>query len=210
MKVLLTNGSPHKEGSTYTCLNIIKETLLQEGIESEIFQIGQEPIASCHGCGACANLKKCVIDDKVNLFVEKAKEADGFIFGSPVHYAAPYGNLVSFMNRVFFSAGRTGVEVFRLKPASAIVVARRGGCTSAIEQLNKFFSISEMPIISSRYWNLAYGCNAEQIKQDEEGVQIMRILAKNMAYHLKCKEIAKKEGILPPEKETFVHTNFIK
>ena len=210
MKVLLVNGSPHQEGSTYTCLKEVEQVLNDCGILTQIFQVGTDPISSCRGCGACNELKKCVINDKVNEFVELAKSADGYIFGSPVHYAGAYGNLISFMNRVFFSASRSGEEIFRLKPASAIVCARRAGCTSAFDELNKFFSINEMPIISSRYWNMAFGSNAEQVKQDEEGMQIMRILGHNMAYHLKCQEFATKLGLERPAKETVNYTNFIR
>lgn len=210
MKVILVNGSPHKNGSTYTALSEVQKTLIEEGIEAEIYQIGSEPIASCRGCGACGNLKKCVIDDKVNEFIELAKTADGFIFGSPVHYAAPYGNLVSFMNRVFFAGSRNEVQLFRLKPAAAVVCARRGGCASAFDQINKFFAISEMPIISSRYWNMVFGRNQNDVVKDEEGMQTMRILGKNFAYHLKCKEAAQKAGIKVPEKEDVQYTNFIR
>lgn len=209
MKVLLVNGSPHKQGSTYRALIEIQKTLSEENIESEIFQVGIEPIASCRGCGACSKLKKCVIDDSVNVFIEKAKKADGFIFGSPVHYAGPYGNLVSFMNRVFFAGSRSDSDIFKLKPASSICVARRAGTVSTFDQLNKFFSISQMPIITSRYWNMAFGRNSEEVEKDLEGMQIMRILARNMAYHLKCKEIAIKMGIKEPIQEEIIHTNYI-
>jgi len=209
MKVILVNGSPHKNGSTYTSLLEVEKTLNNEGIETEIYQIGTEPIASCRGCGACAKLGKCVIDDRVNEFIEMAKNADGFIFGSPVHFAAPYGNLISFMNRVFYAGSRSGEYTFRLKPAACVVCARRAGATSAFEQLNKFFTINEMPVISSRYWNMVFGANAQDVVQDAEGMQTMRILGKNMAYHLKCKEAGKKAGILPPAKENVQRTNFI-
>lgn len=210
MKVLLINGSPHKKGSTYTCLKEIEETLKKENIESEIFQVPKEPIASCTGCGACNELKKCVMNDVVNEFIEKAKEVDGFIFGTPVHYAAPYGNLVSFMNRVFYAGSRNEVEIFRLKPAAAIACARRAGATSAISQLNKFFLLAQMPIISSRYWNMAFGRNADEIKQDKEGMQIMRILARNFAYHLKIKQAGIEAGIEYPQMEQVEFTNFIR
>jgi len=210
MKVLLVNGSPHKNGSTYTSLLEVEKALNAEGIETEIYQIGAEPIASCRGCGACSKLKKCVINDQVNTFVETAKSADGFVFGSPVHYAAPYGNLVSFMNRVFYSGSRNEEEVFRLKPAACVICARRSGATSAFDQLNKFFTINEMPVVSSRYWNMAFGRNAQDVVQDAEGMQIMRILGKNMAYFLKCKQAGAAAGILPPKKEIIDITNFIR
>lgn len=210
MKVLLVNGSPHKEGCTFTALNEMVKIFNQEGIETEIYQIGIEPIASCRGCGACNKLKKCVIDDKVNEFIEKAKEADGFIFGSPVHYAAPYGNLISFLNRVFFAGSRNETPIFRLKPGAAIMSARRAGATSSFDQLNKFFTINEMPVISSRYWNMVFGNTPDEVKQDIEGMQIMRMLAKNFSYHLKCKEAAKNIGILPPQKEEVTYTSFIR
>jgi len=210
MKVILVNGSPHKNGSTMAALKEVEKTLNIEGIKTEIFQIGIDPIASCRGCGACQKLKKCVIDDKVNIFIEKAKSTDGFIFGSPVHYAAPYGNLISFLNRVFFAGSRCDEEIFRLKPGAAVLCARRAGATSALEQINKFFMISEMPVISSRYWNMAFGKNADEVILDKEGMQIMRILGKNFAYYLKCQEIAKKAGIEPPKKEVFEYTNYIR
>ena len=210
MKVLLINGSPHKEGSTYTALCEVSKTLNEENIETEIFQIGTEPIASCRGCGACSKLKQCVIDDKVNEFVKVAKDTDGFIIGSPVHYAAPYGNLISFLNRVFYSASRTDKNIFKLKPAAAVVCARRAGSTSAFDQINKFFTINEMPIISSRYWNMVFGLNASDVVKDLEGMQIMRILGRNMAYFLKCKEAAKAMNIPLPKQEEIEMTNFIR
>lgn len=210
MKVLLVNGSPHKEGCTYTALKEIEKTLIEEGIEAQIYQVGTDSIASCRGCGACNKLKKCVIDDKVNEFIELAKSADGFIFGSPVHYAGAYGNLVSFLNRVFFAGSRADSNLFRLKPGAVVTSSRRAGSVSTFDQLNKFFTISQMPIVSSRYWNMVFGSNPDQVKQDKEGMQIMRILAKNFAYHLKCKEAGKKAGILPPQIEEVEYTNFIR
>lgn len=210
MKVILINGSPHKSGSTYTALHEVEGVLKKEGIETQIFQIDNTPIASCKACWACNNLKKCSINDSVNKFVELATTADGFIFGTPVHYAASYGNLISFMSRVFISASRRDDDVFRLKPAAAVVVARRAGCTSAYDELNKFFGISEMPIISSSYWNMVFGANAEDVKKDEEGMQTMRVLARNMAYFLKCKKLASDAGLELPIKETSIRTNFIK
>ncbi len=210
MKVLLINGSPHEKGCTYTALNEISKQLEKEGIGSEIYYIGTEAIRPCMACRACAKLGKCVIKDKVNEFVDKAAEFDGYIIGSPVHYASASGVIVPFLDRAFFSAFLSGRYIFRHKPGSAIVSARRAGTTATIDQLNKYFQIAEMPVISGRYWNMVHGANPEEVVQDKEGMQNMRILAKNMAYHLKCKEAAAKNGILPPEAETIEFTNFIR
>ena len=211
MKVLLINGSPNEKGSTNRALEEISKTLLEEGIESEIFWIGNKPISGCIACRACSNLGKCAIDDVVNVFVEKAKTADGFVFGSPVHYAGASGLLTSFMDRVFYSAmcGRQG-DAFLHKPASAICVARRAGTTATYDQLNKYFGINQMPIISSRYWNMVHGSNADDVEQDLEGLQTMRILARNMSFFLKCIEAGKEKGVQKPAREKTVFTNFIR
>jgi len=207
MKVLLVNGSPHKNGCTYTALCEVEKTLKEEGIETEIFWVGAKPIGGCMGCGACRQLGKCVFDDVVNEFVEKAKEADGFIFGSPVHYAAASGAITSFMDRAFYS----GKSAFAHKPASAVVSARRGGNTATYDQLNKYFGISEMPIISSKYWNMVHGNTPEEVMQDEEGLQTMRVLGRNMAYFLKCLDCGRKNGIeLPKQEKERKVTNFIR
>lgn len=207
MKVLLVNGSPHKNGCTYTALCEVERTLKEEGIETEIFWVGAKPIGGCMGCGACGKLGKCVFDDVVNEFLEKAAEADGFIFGSPVHYAAASGAITSFMDRAFYS----GKRVFVHKPASAVVSARRGGNTATYDQLNKYFGISEMPIISSKYWNMVHGNTPEEVMQDEEGLQTMRVLGRNMAYFLKCLECGRKNGIaLPKQENERKVTNFIR
>lgn len=206
MKVILVNGSPKREGCTFTALSEIKKTLIEEGIEAEIYHIGTD-IVGCRACGACSKIGKCVIDDKVNEFVEIARNADGFIFGSPVHYAAAGGNITSFMDRAFFS----GKGAFAFKPAAAIVSARRGGTTAAFEQLNKYFTISQMPVISSRYWNMVHGSNPEDVLKDEEGMQTMRVLARNMAWFLKLREAGDKLGVeLPKQEETVKRTNFIR
>lgn len=210
MKVLLFNGSPHKKGCTYTALEEISKTLKEEGIDSEIYQIGTEPIGACRACYACVKLGKCVIDDKVNDFVEYAKDFDGFIFGSPVHYASACGGITAFLDRAFFVASRSGKNVFPHKPAAAIVSARRAGTTAALDQLNKYFMITQMPVISGRYWNMVHGTSPEQVLEDKEGLQNMRILARNMAWHLKCREAAEKAGIPMPKTEEIVHTNFIR
>ena len=212
MKVLLVNGSPHKNGCTFTALKEIEKTLNSEGIDAEIFWIGNKPISGCIACLACSSgAGKCVCGEDVNIFREKAKESDGFIFGSPVHYASISGALSSFMDRLFYSdSGAYGGETFRLKPAAGIISARRGGTTASFDRINKYFTINEMPVISSRYWNMVHGTNPEEVLQDKEGLFTMRVLAKNMAYHLKCKEAALKAGITPPEKEEPVRTNFIR
>ena len=207
MKVLLVNGGPHKDGCTYTALREVEKELNNEGIETEIFWVGVKPISGCIACGKCSEIGKCVFDDVVNEFAEKCKDADGFIFGTPVHYASASGSITSFMDRLFYS---TSSDIFRLKPAATIVSARRAGTTATMDQLNKYFSINQMPIISSRYWNMVHGNNPEEVKQDEEGMQIMRILGRNMAYHLKCQEAGKKAGINMPEKEKTKLTNFIR
>lgn len=210
MKVLLINGSPHKNGCTYTALKEIADQLAKEGVDSEIYHIGTEAIRPCLACRACAKLGKCVIDDKVNEFVNKAAEFDGYIIGSPVHYGSASGVAVPFLDRAFFSAFMAGRDIFRHKPGSVIVSARRAGTTATIDQLNKYFQIAEMPVISGRYWNMVHGAVPDEVRQDKEGMQNMRILAKNMAYHLKCKETAAKAGILPPAAEKVEFTNFIR
>ena len=206
MKVLLVNGSPHEKGCTYTALCEIAETLREEGIESEIFQIGKKPIGGCIGCGKCSEIGKCVFDDCVNEFVAKAEGADGFIFGSPVHYAAASGAITSFMDRVFYSGGRK----FYMKPAAAVVSARRAGTTAALDQLHKYFFLAQMPIVPSKYWNMVHGASPEQVREDAEGMQNMRYLARNMAYMLKCMAAGEAAGVEPPKQEKRVFTNFIR
>lgn len=210
MKVLLVNGSPHEEGCTYTALTEVAKTLNEEGIETEIFWIGIIPLAGCIACKICIKSGRCAFNDRVNDFLDIAKDADGFIFGSPVHYAAASGAITSFMDRVFYADLQGGRQSFYLKPAAAVISARRAGTTAAFDQLNKYFAISEMPIISSRYWNMVHGAKPEDVKKDLEGLQIMRMLARNMAWFLKCKEAGAKAGVQLPVKEENVFTNFIR
>ena len=202
MKVLLVNGSPHKNGSTNRALEEVAATLNKNGIETEIFWIGNRVLSGCIACKTCVKTGKCVFDDSVNKCREKALEADGFIFGTPVHYAAASGSMTAFMDRLFYSefCGNQN-KAFYLKPAAAVVVARRAGTTSTYDQLNKYFGLHEMPIISSRYWNLVYGASAEQVEKDTEGMYTMRVLGENMAYFLRCKEAADKLGVKLPERE---------
>lgn len=211
MKVLLINGSPNKEGCAFTALNEIAKTLNIEGIETDIYHIGTKAIEQCKGCRACAKIGKCVINDNVNSFLEYAKDFDGFIIGSPVYYAAPAGGIVSFLNRAFFSAFMSGRgEIFAHKPAAAVASARRAGTTSTLDQLNKYFTISQMPIISGRYWNMVFGRVAQDVLKDKEGMQNMRFLARNMAYFLKCIEAGKHAGVELPKQEEVSYTDFIR
>lgn len=211
MKVLLVNGGPHKEGCTYTALCEVADTLQKEGIETEIFWIGNKPIGGCIACKTCVKTGKCVFDDVVNRFREKAYEADGFVFGSPVHYAGASGNMTAFMDRLFYSEFcGNGNKAFYLKPAAVVVSARRAGTTAAFEQLIKYPAMQQMPIVSSRYWNEVHGAAPEQVKQDEEGLFTMRVLARNMAYLLRCQEAARSAGVALPEQESPVFTNFIR
>ncbi|MBQ1334349.1 MAG: flavodoxin family protein [Clostridia bacterium] len=210
MKVLLVCGSPNEHGCTYTALDVIKETLAREGIEAHHFHIGKKPISGCIACRKCAELGRCVFDDKVNEFTRLAAEYDGFVFGSPVYYAGMNGSMMSFMDRVFYSSSKSGKAPFYLKPAAAVVSARRAGTTAAIDQLNKYFLYAQMPIISSRYWNMVHGNTPEEVKQDTEGLQIMRVLARNMAWFLKIKEAGEKAGIKPPEGEERISFNYIR
>lgn len=208
MKVLLFNSSSHKEGCTYTALSIIAGELNKQDIETEIIQLGSGSIRDCIGCNACRKLgNQCVFkDDIINEIIEKSKDADGFIFGSPVYYAHPSGRLLSAMDRLFYA----GSEVFRHKPAAAIVSARRAGTTASLDAITKHFTINQMPVISSNYWNMVHGSKAEDVLKDEEGCQIMRILGKNMAWILKCIEAGKNSGITPPQSEEKVWTNFVR
>ena len=208
MKVLLVNGSPHEKGCTYTALSEIKKTLESENIEAEIFHIGTNPVRGCIGCGGCAkNNGKCVFnDDVVNEIIEKAKTSDAFVFGSPVHYAAPAGALCAVLDRVFYA----GSSNFKYKPGAAIVSCRRSGTTAAVDCLNKYFTISNMPVVSSCYWNMVHGSKPEDVLNDEEGLQIMRGIGHNMAWLLKCIELGEKNGISHPVPEAKIRTNFIK
>jgi len=210
MKVILVNGSPNEKGCTYTALVEVANTLNTEGIGTEIFQLGKKAITGCNACRSCMQLKRCIFPDKVNAFNEIAQNADGFIFGSPVHYASACGAMTSFMDRVFFSAMLSGNQSFYLKPAAVVVSARRAGTTAAFDQLNKYLTISQMPVISSQYWNMVHGASPDDVKQDLEGLQIMRTLARNMAWFLKCKEAATNAGVPLPQRETRVATNFIR
>lgn len=206
MQVLMINGSPHEKGCTYTALSEVAGQLEKQGIEVNIFHIGDEPIQGCTGCGGCVKSGHCVFtDDPVNDCVDLAGKADGIVVGSPVYYAGPNGSLCAFLDRMFFmkSAG------YAYKPAAAIVNCRRGGASAAFDRLNKYFTISSMPVVSSQYWNSTHGFTPEDVRQDLEGMQTMRALGRNMAWLLKCIEAAK--GTVPyPEEELRIMTNFIR
>lgn len=209
MKVLLINGSPKKKGCTFTALSEVAGVLEQEGIQTEIFHIGIKPVMGCLGCNACrkAGQGKCMyVEDAVNVALEKAKEADGFIFGTPVHYAAAAGMMSAFLDR-FFYASNGG---FPYKPGAAVISCRRSGATATFDEINKYFTITQMPVVSSHYWNMVHGNTPEEVKQDLEGMQVLRQLGRNMAWMLKCFEAGKQNGISLPEQEERVKTNFIR
>lgn len=195
MKVLLINGSPHKEGCTFTALSEVAKVLNTEGIETEIFHLGTKPIRECVGCNQCANNRCIYTEDIVNEALAKAEEADAYIFGSPVHYAAASGAITPFLDRFFYAAGK----MHAYKPGAAVVTCRRGGASSALDQLNKYFTIRNMPVVSSKYWNMLYGSTPEEILNDKEGIEIMHQLGKNMAWLLKCIEAGKKAGVCQPQ-----------
>ena len=210
MKVLLINGSPHKEGCTYTALNEVAAALNKQEIDTDIFWIGNKALSGCIACKTCVEKNQCVFDDKVNEFLNIAGDYDGFVFGTPVHWGGASGSITSFMDRVFYADLCGGGARFLLKPAAVVTSARRAGTTATWDQLNKYFGLMQMPIITSRYWNMVHGASPEQVKQDLEGLQVMRVLGNNMAYFLHCKEAAKKMGIKIPEQEPMVFTNFIR
>lgn len=207
MRVLLVNGSAHANGSTYTALTEVAQTLKEDGIDTDLMQIGTKPVQECIACGSCKREKSCIFkEDVVSDLLHHAKNADGFIFGTPVYYAHPTGALQAALDRMFFSQS----AVFAHKPGAAVAVARRGGSAASIDVLNKYFSINQMPIPGSTYWNMVYGSTQEDVTQDLEGLQTMRNLAHNMAWLLKCIEAGKASGITPPLAERLHVTNFIR
>lgn len=208
MKVLLFNGSTTKDGCVYRALSEVASALNQEGIDTEILQMGTEPIWDCMGCDFCHNggNGRCVHEDMVNDWLEKAAEADGFVFGSPVYYAHPTGQFLSLLDRMFYAGG----EYFQFKPGAAVVTARRAGTTASLDVLNKYFTDACMPVVSSTYWNMAHGNAPEQLEQDQEGLQTMRNLGHNIAWILKCLEAGKEKEIVPATPETAHWTNFVR
>ena len=206
MRVLMINGSPHETGCTYTALSEVAGVLAQEGVESEIIWLGTAPLQGCTSCRGCAETKRCIYDDIVNQIADRCAETDGFIFGTPVHYAAATGMITTFMDRIFFCTGRA----LALKPAACVVSCRRSGTTATFDQINKYFSICQMPIVSSQYWNAVHGHSPEEVRQDLEGMQTMRTLGRNMAWMLKCIEAGKAAGVPRPHQEERAVTNFIR
>jgi len=204
-KVLLINGSPNQKGCTYTALKEAADTLEKCGVETEIKWIAKNPLPGCIACRKCKKTGRCIFGDEVNDVTDQLSEIDGIIVGSPVYYASASGQSCSFLERLFFSAG----DRLYGKPGAAVVTCRRGGAGSAFDRLNKFFSICNMPIVTSQYWNEVHGNNPSEIKQDAEGMQTMRTLAQNMAWLLKCLESGKAAGIELPKYEKPVQTNFI-
>ena len=207
MKVLMINGSPRQHGCTDTALREVATALEKHGIESEIYWIGTKPVQGCMACNKCGELGRCVVEDDVNAIAERFHEFDGLVIGSPVYYAGVSGQLTAFLNRLFYSIPK---DKLAGKPGAGIVSCRRGGATATFDQLNKYFTISNMPVVSSTYWNQVHGRVADDVLQDEEGLQTMRHLGENMAWMIKCFALGRLEGIPAPTYEKTVRTNFIR
>jgi multimeric flavodoxin WrbA len=205
MKALLINGSPNAKGCTYTALTEVEKTLKEENIETEIIHVGHKDIRGCIGCRKCKTTGKCVFDDIVNEIAPKFTECDGIVVGSPVYYASANGTMISFLDRLFYSASCDKT----MKVGTAVVSARRAGTTATLDELNKYFAISNMPIVSSQYWNMVHGYTPEDVYKDKEGCQIMRTLGKNMAFLIKSIQLGKEKYGLP-EKEEHIFTSFIR
>ena len=206
MKVLLINGSPHEKGSTYTSLKEVADVLEENGISTEIHWIGKGEVSGCRACGSCGKNKCCVVGDDVNAISERIDEFDGFVFGAPVYYSGPAGQLTAWMDRFFYSNGGR----FDGKVAASVVNARRGGNSASFERLNQYYLMNCMIVPGSQYWNMTHGNRPEESKQDLEGLQTMRTLGRNIAWILKCIEAGKKAGIEHPQREPVQRTNFIR
>lgn len=206
MKVLLINGSPNEKGCTYTALSEIATVLGEEGIASEILYLGKQPVAGCIACGYCRKHGKCVFDDAVNKTLARLDEFDAFIVGSPVYYAGPSGQITAFLDRLFYTGGGRLAG----KPGAAVVSCRRGGASAAFDRLNKYFMMNRMPVVSSQYWNQVHGNTPEEVRQDAEGLQTMRTLARETAWLLKCMEAGRNAGVPRPVQEEKIRTNFIR
>ena len=207
MKVLLINGSPNEHGCTFTALSEIASTLSKNGVDSEIYHIGKKSMQGCISCFKCSELGRCVFNDKVNELASRLDEFSGIIIGSPVYFSGPAGSLCAFLDRLFMSSDDSKLEG---KPAACVVSCRRGGATAAFDRLNKYFTIRNMPVVSSQYWNQVHGFTPDDVRQDLEGLQTMRTLAENFAWLLKCIEAGKNAGINYPVHEDIQYTNFIR
>lgn len=206
MKVLLINGSPHKQGCTYTALKEVADTLEAEGVQTEFAWVGAKPVAGCVACGSCAKTGRCFQnDDEVNAIIEKLPEIDGIVVGSPVYYSGPSGQIHAFLDRLFYAGSG-----FAGKVGASVVSCRRGGASASYDVLNKYFGMNNMPIATSQYWNQVHGNTPDEVRQDAEGMQTMRTLGKNIAWMLKCIEAGRKAGIELPEYEPALRTNFIR
>jgi len=205
MKVLLINGSPHEHGCTDTALNEVAFVLQKHGIETEKLYLGTQPVAGCIACGHCARTGKCVFDDRVNEVVSRLDEFDGIVVGSPVYYAGPSGQLTAFLDRLFYTGGAKMAG----KLGAAVVSCRRGGASAAFDRLNKYFTISNMHLVGSQYWNQVHGSTPDEVRRDKEGLQTMRTLGENMAWLLKCIEAGNRAGVPKPAYEPKERTNFI-
>ena len=207
MKVLLINGSPHAHGCTFTALSVVADELQRNGVETEIIHVGHKDIRGCIGCYKCRELGHCIFDkDMVNEVAKKFEQADGLIIGSPVYYAGPNGTLISFLNRLFFSASFEK----RFKVGAAVVSARRMGTTATLDTLNKYFLHGEMPVAASRYWNAVHGNFPEEVMKDEEGLQTMRVLGRNMAFLIRAIRAERERSGLPERESQRIATNFIR
>lgn len=206
-KVLLLNGSSNEHGCTYTALREVADALERSGMETEILQLGKAAIRDCVGCGACGRLGKCVYDDDgINEMVEKARAAQGFVVGTPVYYAHPSGRVLSALDRMFYSAS----SAFAFKPGAVVASARRAGTTASLDVLTKYFTIAQMPLVSSSYWNMVHGNTPEEVRQDLEGMYTMHVLGQNMAWLIRCIEAGAQAGIPCPAEKKTVWTNFVR
>lgn len=207
MKVLLLNGSGHKNGCTDRALREVARALEDQGVDTEILWLGNGSVRDCIGCGGCAKGTGCVFrDDQVNEIIEKARDCDGFVFGTPVYYAHPSGRILSLLDRLFYAGG----SAFAYKPGAAVASARRSGTTASLDVLNKYFTINNMPVVSSGYWNMVHGTTPEEVEQDLEGLQVMRTLGRNMVWLLRCLEAGRDANVVIPTPEKRVRTNFIR
>jgi len=205
MKILMLNGSPNERGCTFTALDEMRKAFDSLGVEHELLQIGKEPVPGCVACGSCRKTGYCFRDDLANRLKDAMKTADAFVVGSPVYYASPNGSLIALLDRMFYMHGD-----YANKPGAAVVSCRRGGATASLDALQKYFIINGMPIAASTYWPMVHGNTPDEVREDKEGLQIMRVLAHNLVYMARCFEAGKKAGILPTYDEKRIYTNFVR